>query len=35
MTGADPSLFAELAGEADLLQVTPGEVRPLDGEAAP
>jgi len=29
MTGADPSLFAELAGRADLLQVAPGRIDPL------
>lgn len=26
MTGADPALFAELAGEADILHVTPGRI---------
>ncbi len=31
MTGADPSLFAELAGRADLLQVAPGRIEPLTG----
>jgi DNA replication and repair protein RecF len=29
MTGADPALFAELAGRADVLQVVPGRVDPL------
>jgi DNA replication and repair protein RecF len=29
MTGADPVLFAELKGQADLLHVTPGRVEPL------
>jgi len=29
MTGADPSLFAELKGRADLLQVVPGQVESL------
>jgi DNA replication and repair protein RecF len=29
MTGADPSLFAELQGRADVLQVVPGRVDPL------
>jgi DNA replication and repair protein RecF len=29
MTGADPTLFAELAGRADLLQVEAGRVTPL------
>ncbi len=29
MTGADPSLFAELEGRADLLQVTPGVIEPI------
>ncbi|HEX8168364.1 MAG TPA: DNA replication/repair protein RecF [Beijerinckiaceae bacterium] len=31
MTGADPALFAELAGRADLLHVAPGRVEPLSG----
>ncbi|KFG68013.1 DNA replication/repair protein RecF [Microvirga sp. BSC39] len=30
MTGADPSLFVELEGRADLLQVQPGRIEPLD-----
>jgi DNA replication and repair protein RecF len=30
MTGADPGLFAELAGRADLLQVVPGRVERLN-----
>lgn len=29
MTGADPSLFAELKGRADLLQVSPGVIDPI------
>jgi len=29
MTGADPSLFAELEGRADLLQVSPGVIEPI------
>jgi DNA replication and repair protein RecF len=29
MTGADPALFAELEGSADLLQVEPGRVAPF------
>ncbi|SCY50762.1 DNA replication/repair protein RecF [Microvirga guangxiensis] len=29
MTGADPSLFAELEGRADVLQVSPGVIEPL------
>ena len=29
MTGADPAVFAELEGRADLLQVEPGQVRPV------
>lgn len=29
MTGADPSLFAELEGRADLLQVQPGLIEPI------
>ncbi|QRM29465.1 DNA replication/repair protein RecF [Microvirga sp. VF16] len=29
MTGADPSLFAELRGRADVLQVLPGQIEPL------
>jgi DNA replication and repair protein RecF len=29
MTGADPALFAELEGSADLMQVEPGRVAPL------
>jgi DNA replication and repair protein RecF len=29
MTGADPGLFAELQGRADLLQVSPGAIEPL------
>lgn len=29
MTGADPALFAELAGRADLLRVEPGSIAPL------
>src|SRR5688572_23181273 len=29
MTGADPSLFTELHGRADLLQVVPGRIDPL------
>ncbi|MBB4038707.1 DNA replication and repair protein RecF [Microvirga flocculans] len=29
MTGADPGLFAELQGRADLLQVSPGTIEPL------
>jgi len=29
MTGADPAVFAELRGRADLLQVEPGQVTPL------
>jgi DNA replication and repair protein RecF len=29
MTGADPALFRELGGRADLLQVRPGQVDPL------
>ncbi|WP_230529832.1 DNA replication/repair protein RecF [Microvirga roseola] len=29
MTGADPSLFAELEGRADLLMVQPGRIAPL------
>ena len=29
MTGADPALFAELAGRADLLHVVPGQVERL------
>ena len=29
MTGADPALFAELGGDADLLYVRPGRVEPL------
>jgi DNA replication and repair protein RecF len=28
MTGADPAVFAELDGRADLLHVTPGRVEP-------
>jgi DNA replication and repair protein RecF len=31
MTGADPALFAELAGAADLLHVAPGQVERLSG----
>jgi DNA replication and repair protein RecF len=31
MTGADPALFAELSGRADLLHVAPGRVEPLSG----
>jgi DNA replication and repair protein RecF len=30
MTGADPSLFAELQGRADLLQVSPGAIEPIN-----
>lgn len=30
MTGADPSLFAELQGRADLLQVQPGVIEPIN-----
>jgi DNA replication and repair protein RecF len=30
MTGADPSLFAELQGRADLLQVSPGTTEPIN-----
>ncbi len=30
MTGADPSLFAELEGRADVLQVSPGRIDPVD-----
>lgn len=29
MTGADPSLFAELQGRADVLQVSPGAIEPI------
>jgi DNA replication and repair protein RecF len=29
MTGADPSLFAELQGRADVLQVSPGVIEPI------
>jgi len=29
MTGADPSLFAELEGRADVLQVSPGVIEPI------
>jgi DNA replication and repair protein RecF len=29
MTGADPSLFAELHGRADVLQVSPGVIEPI------
>jgi len=29
MTGADPGLFAELEGRADLLQVSPGMIEPI------
>ncbi len=29
MTGADPGLFAELEGRADLLQVSPGVIEPI------
>ncbi|MCG7393008.1 DNA replication/repair protein RecF [Microvirga sp. ACRRW] len=29
MTGADPSLFAELEGRADVLQVSPGVIEPV------
>ncbi len=29
MTGADPGLFAELQGRADLLQVSPGVIEPI------
>jgi DNA replication and repair protein RecF len=29
MTGADPSLFAELQGRADVLQVSPGVIAPI------
>ncbi|WP_243369376.1 DNA replication/repair protein RecF [Microvirga solisilvae] len=29
MTGADPSLFAELEGRADVLQVQPGSIQPV------
>jgi DNA replication and repair protein RecF len=29
MTGADPSLFAELEGRADVLQVEPGRIEPV------
>jgi DNA replication and repair protein RecF len=29
MTGADPGLFAELVGRADVLQVSPGRIEPL------
>lgn len=29
MTGADPGLFAELQGRADLLQVSPGMIEPI------
>jgi DNA replication and repair protein RecF len=29
MTGADPALFAELAGRADLLRVEPGVIEPI------
>jgi DNA replication and repair protein RecF len=32
MTGADPALFAELKGRADLLHVTPGQVEPQRGQ---
>jgi DNA replication and repair protein RecF len=32
MTGADPALFAELDGRADLLQVTPGRIGPQERE---
>ena len=28
MTGADPQAFAELAGRAQVFEVTPGEARP-------
>jgi DNA replication and repair protein RecF len=31
MTGADPALFTELSGRADLLHVAPGRVEPLSG----
>lgn len=30
MTGADPSLFAELEGRADVLQVSPGRIDPME-----
>jgi DNA replication and repair protein RecF len=30
MTGADPSLFAELEGRADVLQVSPGVIEPIN-----
>jgi hypothetical protein len=29
MTGADPALFAELGGRADLFFVEPGRIAPL------
>ncbi|MDG2571067.1 hypothetical protein P7L87_26295, partial [Vibrio parahaemolyticus] len=29
MTGADPGLFAELRGRADILQVSPGMIEPI------
>ena len=31
ITGADPALFTELSGRADLLHVAPGRVEPLSG----
>ena len=34
MTGADPSLFAELRGRADLLLIEPGQVERPSGRAA-
>ena len=34
MTGADPALFAELAGRADLFYVEPGRVAPLSSTSA-